>query len=175
MKHHLITCLALSSCLSHAQTESIELIDEYLSNDENQSVVQIHKKEELLEKSLPAMMRDRILRRGQAFRAKTKALKNGAQNQFGKAKPELNLSMRLFESDAPSNILINTITQSENRMIMFGVIKDVPDSKIRLVEYQDSLTGLVSYGTEEKVVVLHSDGEGITATYEVDTTGLEFD
>lgn len=175
MKHLLMIYIALASFLAHAQTDSIELVDEYLSNDTNQSLPHINNEKEQLEKGLPTMMKDHIIRKEQAFRVRTKALKNGIQQQFDKEQPELNLSIRLFEGDGVSNILIHTINQSEGRTFMYGTIKEKPGSKVNLVEYQGSLSGVVRYSGSKKVVLLHSGEGSVSATYEVDTTNVTYD
>ena len=175
MKYIAILFLLLGSPLLYAQSARIDMVETFLINDSNQSLWQIEEKEKEIQTGLSELMQERVLRKGKAFRANALAIKNLAHTEMKSTKPSMNLSMRLFDDKAASLITIDKINVAHGRTIMRGSLAGVPGSKVRLIEYNGALSGTMSYPKTETVVVLLSDGADVSAAYEVDIAGLEFD
>ncbi len=175
MKYAFLIFALMTSLPTFSQNDYSELVQNYLIDDVSISSLEINLLEEKMKKNLSSFMTDRITKKGEPFRVNINVIKKNIEREKHSREPKINLRVNFFEDSQSSYIAINKIKTTNNRTILRGRVKGIPGSKVRLVVYNDILTGRISFEKSKKIILLESAEKGISAMYEIDTNGLEYD
>lgn len=167
--------LSLFASISFSQTSEIEMIQDYLSNDKTLAPFAIGEYETKLENTLGPTLKARVTGKSNLFRLNVTAMKNKIDHEFGKKFPKIDLSINLLSDQFVRKIEITGVDSTLGRIILRGDVKGMPNSEVQLLYYQNIITGRISLGDNEHIILLRSTPDGVTGSFEVNAKDLKYD
>jgi hypothetical protein len=167
--------LGAMASFAFSQSPGIDMVRSYVDTESTVSPTTIGELEAKLENGLSATLKTRITGKGRLFRINTSEIKKQVEAETGKKSPKIHLKMDLMNDRFIREIEIDRIDQLEGRTLLIGSVKGMPESEVHLVYYRGMISGRLTLGDRQHVILLRTSDEGVSKTFEINAKDLKYD
>ena len=161
---------------SFSQNNALEIEQAFLFQKNDLSALEINTEQLKLNNNLSQSLTSHIVHSSEAYSiANIKEIQTRIAAEANKAQPNLELTLNTFTNQKPLNLSINSIKNIAGRYILRGKVTGMKQSKVKLVAYQQQLSGRITLDARKRVLVIRSLASGISANYEIDTSDITYD
>jgi len=161
--------------LAFSQSPGIDMVRSYVDTESTVSPTTIGEVEAKLENGLSATLKTRITGKGRLCRISGAEIKKQIDAEAGKKSPKIHLNMDLMNDHFIREIEIDRLDQLAGRTLLTGSVKGMPESEAQLVYYQGMISGRLTLGDRQHVILLRTSEEGVSKTFEIDAKDLKYD